>query len=661
MSPNIAIFAVVFAVAMALFSWNLFRRFRLITLGKSENRFNHIGKRIWNVLFYGLGPQRRVATKSYPFGLNHVIFHGFFWIIVLVSTVTVLSGLFPDYISISRLPPGAYHTLSFIFDLVWVFALLSVFIALIRRAAFRPSYVLPIDSSALITLGLIAVLVISFFGLHASEIAQGSEGAARYMPISSFVASTFLSGVSAGSLGGYANSFWWIFAIALLGFMNYLAVTKHMHILTAIPNCFFKSLVKVNTQPREEFKKGDTFGVERVDQFTWKGLFDSFSCTDCGRCSDVCPATFTGKPLDPRLVIHDIKVNLLKNGPLMTKKAEANLPLIGDGQEGSVSEEVIWECTTCGACMEVCPVFIEHIPRIVDMRRNLVEMKAKFPEELLAFFESMEQRSNPWGIAPGERVKWAAEIDAKPFEAGKTEYLFYVGCAGAFDARNRRTTLAVAKILDAAGISWGILGKDEMCCGDSLRRLGNEFVFDRIARENIKMFAERGVKKIITQCPHCYSTLKNDYRQYGAELEVSHHTELINNLLKEGKLELNQTNDLGKAVFHDSCYLGRYNNIYEAPRKVFASATGQMPTEMERYHDKSFCCGAGGGRMWMEEPIGKHINVARVEEALKEDPGTICVCCPYCMTMFEDGLKDKDAVDRVQVLDLAEIVARALK
>ncbi|GAI32188.1 unnamed protein product, partial [marine sediment metagenome] len=246
--------------------------------------------------------------------------------------------------------------------------------------------------------------------------------------------------------------------------------------------------------------------------------------------------------------------------------------------------------------MEVCPVSIEHVPKIVDIRRNLVEMKAKFPEELLAFFESMEQRSNPWGIAPGERVKWAAEIDAKPFEAGTTEYLFYVGCAGAFDARNRRTTLAVAKILDAAGISWGILGKDELCCGDSLRRLGNEFVFDRIAGENIKMFAERGVKKIITQCPHCYSTLKNDYRQYGAELEVSHHADLIGNLLKEGRLELNQTNDLGKAVFHDSCYLGRYNNIYEAPRKVFASATGQMPAEMERHHDKSFCCGAGGGR-----------------------------------------------------------------
>jgi Fe-S oxidoreductase len=337
------------------------------------------------------------------------------------------------------------------------------------------------------------------------------------------------------------------------------------------------------------------------------------------------------------------------------------LPLIGGGKEGSVADEVLWACTTCAACMEVCPVFIEHVPWIVDMRRNLVEMKTKFPNELLPFFENMEQRSNPWGIIPAERVKWAAAIDVKPFERGKTEYLFYVGCFGSFDARSRRVTLAISRILDASGISWGILGKDELCCGDSLRRLGNEFVFDRMAKDNIKIFKERGVKKVITECPHCYNTLKNDYRQYGAELEVIHHTELIDNLLKAGKLRLNGSKDLGNVVFHDSCYLGRYNGIYAAPRRAVASVTGQVPTDMERRYDKSFCCGAGGGRMWMEESTGKRINVARVEQALKKDPRTICVCCPYCLTMFADGIKDKKADDRVQVLDLAEIVAGALK
>jgi Fe-S oxidoreductase len=654
------IFSVVFVVAVAFFGWSCFHRFRLLTLGKAENRFNYVGKRIWNMLLYAFG-QRCTVSHGYRFGFNHLVLFWCFMILFIANTEFLFGGLFPDYVSLSRLPAGVYHTLAFIFDLVSLFALLAVVVAIIRRLAFPPPYIEARSRDAFTILSLVAILMIAFFGLHASEIAQGNEEAASYMPISRLVAAALFSGVPEGSLGGYANFFWWVHAIVLLGFLNYLPYSKHMHILTAIPNCFFRSLVKVNTQPPEEFKKGNTFGVGQVDQFTWKALFDSYSCTECGRCSDSCPATATDKPLNPRLVIHDIKVNLLKNGPLLIKNQDPLLPLIGDGHEGSISEEVIWECTTCGACMEVCPAFIEHVPKIVELRRNLVEMKAKFPEELLGFFENIEQRSNPWGIAPGERVKWAAEIEAKPFTAGETEYLFYVGCAGAFDAHNRRTTLAVAKILSAAGISWGILGRDEMCCGDSLRRLGNEFVFDRMARENIKLFRERGVKKIITQCPHCYSTLKNDYRQYGAELEVSHHSELISNLLREGRLKLNGSGDLGKVVFHDSCYLGRYNLIYQAPRSLIASVTGEMPVEMERHHDRSFCCGAGGGRMWLEEPIGKHINVARVEEALREDPKVICVCCPYCMTMFEDGLKDKGVGDKVQVLDVAEIVARALR
>jgi len=645
-------------VAIVFFGWSCFQRFRLVTLGKSEIRFNAVGKRIWNMLLYAFG-QWRVVSR--PFGINHFVLFWGFMILLVANAEFLLHGLLPDYISLSKLPDGIYYTLAFIFDLVSVLVLLTVGIAVIRRLAFPPKYIDARSRDAFFILSLVAILMIAFFGLHASEIAQGNKEAAAYMPISSFAASIFLSGVPAGSLVGYANLFWWIHAIVLLGFLNYLPYSKHMHILTAIPNCFFRSLTKVTTQPREEFKKGNTFGVGQVEQFTWKGLFDSYSCTECGRCQDLCPATFTDKPLNPRLLIHDIKVNLLKNGPLITKNKETVVPLIGEDHEGSISEEVLWECTTCGACMEVCPVFIEHVPKIVDMRRNLVEMKAKFPEELLALFENMEQRSNPWGIAPGDRDKWAAEINVKPFEAGKTEYLFYVGCAGAFDARDKQVTSAIAKILDVAGISWGILGRDEKCCGDSLRRLGNEFIFERMAEENIKMFQEMSVKKVITQCPHCYSTLKNDYRQYGVELEVVHHTELLNQLIREDRLKLNVTGDLGNVVFHDSCYLGRYNGIYEIPREVITSVTDKSPTEMKHRHERSFCCGAGGGRMWMEESIGKRINLERVEEVLKENPKTICVCCPYCMTMFEDGLKDKNVDDRVQVLDLAEIVAGALK
>jgi len=656
-SPNVMPFAVIFVVAVVFFGWSAFKRFRLITLGKADNRFNELGKRFWNMLFYAFG-QRRVVAR--PFGINHFILFWCFMILLIANAEFLLNGLFPEYIDLALLPSGLYYALSLIFDLVSLFAFLAVIVAVIRRLAFPPPNMDAHSRDAFVIISLVGALMLAFFGLHASEIAHGLEPAASYMPVSGFIARTVFAGLPLPMLAWLIFIFWWIHAIVLLGFLNYLPYSKHMHIMTAIPNCFFKSLDKVTTQPREEFKKESVFGVGQVDYFPWKGLFDSYSCTVCGRCSDICPATSTGKELNPRLVIHDIKENLFHNGPLLVKGEKTTLPLIGAGCEGSVSEASIWACTTCAACMEVCPVFIEHVPRIVDMRRDLVEMRAKFPEELLSFFENMEQRSNPWGIAPAERTKWASGIDVKPFESGKTEYLFFVGCYGAFDARSRRVTLALSRILNAGGISWGILGKDEFCCGDSLRRLGNEFAFDRMARDSIKMFQERGVKKIITQCPHCYNTLKNDYRQYGAELEVVHHTELINTLIQEGKLKLNGAKNLGKLVFHDSCYLGRYNLIYDAPRQALATATGQHPVEMERHHDKSFCCGAGGGRMWLEESVGKRINVARVEEALQENPDTVCVCCPYCMTMFEDGLKDKDADAKVQVLDLAEIVDKTL-
>jgi Fe-S oxidoreductase len=336
------------------------------------------------------------------------------------------------------------------------------------------------------------------------------------------------------------------------------------------------------------------------------------------------------------------------------------MPLIGENGEGTVSEESIWGCTTCGACMEACPVFIEQMPKIIELRRHLVESEAKFPEELLNLFENMEGRSNPWGIAPSERTKWCNQLDVKPFDKDTTEYLLYVGCAGSFDSRAKHVSVALTQLLDKAGISWGILGKDEKCCGDSVRRLGNEFVFDKMAKENVATFIERGVTKVITQCPHCFTTLKNDYRQYGLELEVIHHSELLRNLVRDGRLTVTKaTTEMGATVFHDSCYLGRHNDVYEAPREALAAATGAAPAEMERNRNNAFCCGAGGGRMWMEEHVGERINITRVKEALEQKPDTICVACPYCMTMFEDGLKDVKA-DTVRVRDVAEVMAEAI-
>jgi len=645
---------IVFAAAMLFFCWNCYRLLRLVSIGKPEDRFRYIRKRVNNVLYYVVG-QKCTVSHGYSFGWNHLVFFWSFTILLIPTAEFLLEGLFPSSIRFSMMPPP----LIVLTEIVSVAALLAVCIAIIRRLVFPPSYIEAGSKDAFIILGMIALLMIVFFGLHGSEIVQGTAEAS-VMPVSSLVASTFFSDVSSERLPGYIEFFWWLQAIVVLGFMNYLPYSKHMHILAGIPNVFFKSLTKVNTQPREEFKKGNMFGIGQIDQFTWKALYDSYSCTECGRCSDKCPATNTGKTLNPRIVIHDVKINLLKNGPRIYQKKKPVLPLIGAGKEGSIQEDALWSCTTCGACMEVCPVSIEHVPDIVGMRRNLVEMEARFPDELLSLFENMEQRSNPWGIVPGDRGKWVEEAEVKIFEMGNTEYLFFVGCFGAFDARSRKVSVAISKILNASGISWGILGKDELCCGDSLRRLGNEFVFDRMAHENVRIFKEKGIKKIITQCPHCFNTLKNDYRQYGLELEVIHHSEFINDMIRSGKLKLKGYLNIGNLIFHDSCYLGRYNRIYDAPRNVIRSVTGKAPLEMGRQCDLSFCCGAGGGRMWMEES-GKRINAARVEEAMTKKPEMICVSCPYCMTMFEDGLKGINASDKVKVKDLAEIVSEELE
>lgn len=661
MTPNPPIFAPLFIASLIFFIWSCYKRLSLVALGKPEDRLQHPGRRLRGMLLNAFG-QKRVVSR--PFGLNHAIIFWAFVILLIANGEFLISGIFPG-VSLALLPAPLHHGLLLVFDIVSLLTLACVALAAFRRFFFAPacleaSYTRARSFEAFLILSFIALLMLAYIGLRGAMIALGWEEAYTWMPVSSFAATLLGSSPMAANLVPVAAVFWWVHALVLLAFMNYLPHSKHMHILTAIPNCFFASQEKPNTQLREAFIKGGSFGAGRVDEFTWKDLFDGFSCTECGRCQSACPAAATDKQLNPRQVVHDIKMNLLANGRHLLQGASPEQSLIGDGV-GSISEDAIWSCTTCGACLNVCPVMIEQMPKIVKMRRHLVQMESKFPEELLNFFENMESRSNPWGIAPSERTKWSATMEVKSFEKGKTDYLLYVGCAGAFDSRQKHVTVALATILDSAGVSWGILGKEEICCGDSLRRLGNEFVFDLMAKQNVQLFQEKGITKIITQCPHCFSTLKNDYRQYGIELEVMHHSELIDQLLKQGKVRLTrQVADLGKIVYHDSCYLGRHNDVYEAPRSIIAAATGSAPVELERRRDASFCCGAGGGRMWMEEHQGSRINLNRVAEALEMKPDTLCVSCPYCLTMFEDGLKDKQVV-QAKVKDIAEVVAEGLR
>ena len=555
---------------------------------------------------------------------------------------------------------SVYVIYCWIMDFVAPFVLIGALWGLIRRFFFHPTRLEGQRTwESLIILITVLLHPITHIGKIATQIAAGVAPAGQGMPnppISAAVAHLF---ANTNIPAWHTFWFWahWAFVLVVLAIIAY---TRYFHMFAAVINDIMLPERK-GKLALIDLKDQKTFGVGRVDNFTQRQLMDTYACVVCGYCQDACPANYTKKPLNPRLIVRDVKSNLMTNGPLLLDQKEPSLALIGGGKEGSIAEDALWSCTTCYACMEVCPVYIEHVPKIIEMRRHLVQIESKFPPELLNLFENMEQRSNPWGIAPSDRAKWAADLNVKPFEAGKTEYLFYVGCFGSFDARAKQVTVAITKILDAAGVTWGILGKDEKCCGDSLRRLGNEYVFDRMARENIKQYQDKGVTKIITECPHCFTVLKNEYPQYGAKFEVIHHTELINQLINEGKLKLNGSVDVGKMVILDSCYLGRHNGIYEAPRAVVKAATGKAPEEMERNHKRGFCCGAGGGRMWLEESLGSRINIERTEEALKNDPKTVCVACPYCMTMFADGLKDKGVDNKVQVLDVAEIVAKGLQ
>ncbi|MBP1730397.1 MAG: electron transfer flavoprotein-associated cytochrome b and domain pair iron-sulfur [Deltaproteobacteria bacterium] len=662
------IFACAFLVSFYLFLRRTFRLLAMVLLGKPEARFDRLRDRLKALLLFGFG-QKKVVEE--PFGVNHFfLFWGFILLQLFVNGEFIVAGIFPRF-SLNFLGPILYPVVTFVADFTSLLVLLVIIIAVIRRLFFKPPHV-ERSLDAFFILTLVLLLMVAYFTLNIAHSFLGMGGE-RFVPISRMLAIPFVGLGSAASWHVVERLSWWLHAVVLLVFMVYIPYSKHLHILTALINCFFRRFSFVQTLPPMVFKKGEQFGVSNITQFTWKDLLDFLSCTECGRCADACPATNTGKVLDPKQVILAGKANLMANGEAILaarggdtiaradETAPVNVPLIGRGRGLNIQPEAIWDCTTCGACVEKCPVFIEQFPKLLQMRRHLVMEKVEFPPELITFFQNMEQRSNPFGIAPTERAKWAAELDV-PFswERPDAEYLFYIGCVASFSSRMKNVMLSIVRMLQQASISFAILGREEQCCGDPLRRLGNEYVFDKVAKSNIALLKKYGVKKMLTLCPHCYSTFKHDYRDFGADFEVIHHTVLLHGLLKSGQVQASSVVRNERIVFHDSCYLGRYNDIYDEPRSLIERATGAAPLEMEKRRREGFCCGAGGGRMWMEESSGTRINADRTRQALHLDPTIIATCCPYCMTMFEDGIKDEKAEARVRVLDVSEILAGSL-
>ncbi|MEK6578219.1 MAG: (Fe-S)-binding protein, partial [Bdellovibrionota bacterium] len=390
-----------------------------------------------------------------------------------------------------------------------------------------------------------------------------------------------------------------------------------------------------------------------VTDLSWKAGMDYFSCTECGRCQDLCPAWNTQKPLSPKLLILDLKNNLYRNKEkILAGKLDEVSPVIDD----SVTEDVIWACTTCRACEVACPVFIEQTDKIYDIRRNLVLMESKFPAEVQTVFKNMETNATPWAFSSADRANWAEGLSIKTMaQETNVDVLLWVGCAGAYDDRNKKVLRAFASVLKKANVKFAILGTEEQCTGDPARRIGSEYLYQTLAKANIETLNKYNVKRIVTACPHCFNTLKNEYKDFGGTYEVFHHSQFIGRLISEGKIKPTKTIE-ESVTFHDSCYLGRWNNVYEQPRAVLKSIPSLRLTEMKSHHDSSMCCGAGGGRMWMEEKIGKRVNIARTEQALETRASVVASACPFCITMITDGVKSKEMQEKVRVMDLAELI-----
>lgn len=502
-------------------------------------------------------------------------------------------------------------------------------------------------------------------------MARGSDLHAGAKPVSRAIAALF-SALSPNALAVWSRASWWVHMLTVLGFLNYLPFSKHLHIMAAAPNVFFQT-----SRPKGALKAMNledesvtTFGVSKITDFSWKQLLDTYSCTECGRCTAACPANITGKLLSPRAIITQMRDALLEQGPTLLKQQKGGT-LTSEEQElvnktvpaSWITEQELWACTTCRACVTECPVGIEHIDHIVDMRRYLTLMEGKISPEAQTALRNIENNSNPWGIGADTRADWAKGLDVpilSQVECGEVDVLYWVGCSGSFDQRNKKISVALTQIMKKAGVRFGILGTEEKCSGDSPRRLGNEYLAQTLMKENVATLNKYKFKKVVTACPHCFNTIKNEYPQFGGNYEVVHHSQFIAQLVKEGRLSVTAGKEISATTYHDSCYLGRHNDVYEAPRDVVKSVANGAFVETRRSRDKGFCCGAGGGRMWMEEKEGKRVNIERTEELLETGAKTIATACPFCMTMINDGVRAKAKEEEVRVLDISELLANSL-
>lgn len=647
--------------AFSFFSIRVRRLYRLMMAveGTTSFKLDQVGRRIGVLLTDVLG-QTNVRRKTLP-GIAHTLIFFGFLAVQPHSLELMIKGVCPAF-EVGRWIPGIYGGYLFVADILAAFVLVGFAYAIYRRTMLRPRYLtLGIDANMIIL--FTCLIIVTFQAINAFQTLLPVEpGAFDYrgvFPVSSLLVGFFgLERLSPRQIfAGYEMAYW-IHMATILSFLVYIPGSKHLHLLAAAPNVFLKPLEREKAIARTDIENEEleTFGLGKVSELNWKNVLNLYACTECGRCEEQCPASNTDKPLSPKKVVHDLKVDLLEQADaILGGNLDRVKPIVREGSP--VTGDVLWSCTTCRACEDICPVNIEHLNFIIEARKQQVLMEASFPPEIQETFTNLENQANPWGFGADSRADWCKGMDVPLMsDHPETDVLWFVGCAGSFDDRGKKISQAMARVLQRAGVNFAILGPEEACNGDMARRAGNEYLAQMLIQQNVEILNGYKPKKILTGCPHCFNIIKNEYPQFGASFPVVSHAEFLFDLHRQGRLTPNGKNP-GSLTFHDSCYLGRWNGIVEPPRDLLRSMNNGQLTEMQRIREKGFCCGAGGGRMFMEETIGKRINVDRAEEVMRSGAATVAAACPFCATMLADGLMDKESP--IVVKDIAEIVDAA--
>ncbi|TMG56476.1 MAG: 4Fe-4S dicluster domain-containing protein [Chloroflexi bacterium] len=653
--PGGAILLALAILGFGAFFWRAWRLYRYMRLGRDEARIDHPWRRLRDELVVYLGQRKLLKRPYYVRGIAHAfIFWGF--LIITIGTIDLLiDGIVGFHV------PGIGSALfAWTIDIFAVLVLASIAVAAARRAYFPPPR-MHVARDGYVILGLIGLLMVTLLVFEGAGKSAGLlEKGYTAPPIAGALLGSIFSHDAAGIVFPVA---WWTHVVTVLAFAAYLPQSKHLHIVTTLPNVFFrKQTPRGQLSLIEDIENQETFGAASLRDLSWKQLLDGYTCTECGRCSDNCPALATGKPLDPQRIVLDVRDQLLRDGPKLLAEAKGEIPSPAHFTE--TKPEELWACTTCAACVEACPVTIEHIDKIVDMRRYLALMEGAAPPEAQRAMTNIERAGNPWGEPRETRGDWAKELGVPTYtEKPDAEWLYFVGCAASVDRRNQKVARALVQVLRAAGVSFAILGTEETCNGDPARRIGNEYLWQVQAQQNIETFKKYGVRKVIASCPHCFNTIANEYPQLGGSYEVVHALQLVDRLIAEGKLKVGR--GMAEAVaYHDPCYLGRHNGVYDAPRAVLDAVPGVQRVEIEPYHrERGFCCGAGGGRMWMEEKVGQRVNHRRIDQLLATNSGATKVAsgCPFCLIMLEEGVGAKGVQEQIRPVDVLELVAGRLE